>query len=115
MTEAKLAAFTSLDDDCKIMLIQMGIESFMRAWTLDACGLTTLKGATSYIASDSGALCDLMLHALNGSEAHREVCHEFLQQERCSRIALAFHPAGTVYGLSDLFKEPQRGHKGREE
>ena len=85
--------FAKLDDDSKVMLLQMGIESFMRAWTFHTAGLSTLKGAMHYVASDSPALCDVLLHALNGSRPHREVLRGFMAEDRCKRLAFAFHPA----------------------
>jgi len=88
--------FSKLDDDSKMMLVQMGIESFMRAWTFHATGLTTLKGAMHYVDSNSPALCDVMLHALNGSNQHRQTLHDFMNDDRCKKLGCVLHPVSAL-------------------
>jgi hypothetical protein len=85
-----LYTFASLDDTSKIALIQMGIEVFMRAYTLNSTGLSTLRGAMFYVPKESNCLVDVMLHALNGSKIHRDNTASFFNDPRWAQLALAF-------------------------
>lgn len=77
----------------------LGMELFLRAYSLHTTGLTTLKGAMFYVPKNSGSLCDALLHALNGSEVHREKIRSFFGDENVSRLA------NKHSGLSDFFVE----------
>ena len=90
MSANQMDVFAGLDDEDKAMLIQMGIESFLRARKFHCAGLSTLRGAMYYVREDSPALCDVMLHALNGDEQNRKRLNEFMESSRCQRIDQAF-------------------------
>ena len=92
MTTPQIEAFNQLSNDDKLTVIQMGIESLLRAYTLNTAGLTTLKGAMFYISPKSASLCDVMLHALNGSNAHRKMMSDFFNEEKFRSIAETLQP-----------------------
>lgn len=87
MSIAYLQRFSKLNNDEKLMVIQIGMEAICRIWLLNSAGLSTLGGACYYI--HPCGIVDVTLHALNGDVAARELVASFCENERVCKIVQA--------------------------
>ena len=60
--------FALLNDDAKFLIIQIGIEMFFRAWSINTLGWKSLNGALYYIKPRAETLTDNMLCGLVGND-----------------------------------------------
>jgi len=84
--------FAGLSDESKMMIVQMGIECMLRAYSFHICGWTTLAGAMYYVKPDAPSVVDTMLNWLNGNREASERFQRFLNgDDQCKEIVHAFH------------------------
>ena len=60
--------FKELNEQQKLLIIQVGIECYIRAATVSMCGWHTLKGAMHYIDKDAPEIVDMLLCMLSGGD-----------------------------------------------
>ena len=107
LDEGLYERFGNLTDKQKCVIIAIGVESFLRAWTFYISGWSTLKGGLYYIDERSPALIDTFLHAIGGSKAHRPSFGEFMQSEMCGEMSATLHPVLSLFEAAGGFKDTE--------